>query len=272
MSATSLAISSGSRSAYLKELWTHRILILSFALRDIKARYKQTVFGIGWAILQPLALMLIFTLVFSRFAKVPSDGVPYPVFAYTGLIFWNFFAMTISQGTLAISANAPLVRKIYFPRETLLLSIVLSAALDLGVATLLLGFLLTYYKVGVGLAVLWVPVLLVLQTLFAFGIICITSSVHVNFRDVGHAIPLVLQLGLLATPVGYPLSVVPPALLPIFLLNPMAAIVAGYRSAILSGTTPDLSGLGIAAAGSALLVAVGYLIFKSAERTFADVI
>ena len=211
-------------------------------------------------------------MVFARFAKVPSDGIPYPVFAYTGLIFWNFFAMTISQGTLAISANSPLVRKIYFPRETLLLSIVLSAALDLAVAALLLASLLLYYKISLSFAILWVPVLLGLQTLFAFGIICITSSLHVNFRDVGHAIPLLLQLGMLATPVGYPLSVVPPAVLPVYLLNPMATIIAGYRSVILSGVPPELSSLGQAAVGVLLLVAAGYAIFKGAERTFADVI
>jgi lipopolysaccharide transport system permease protein len=272
MSAMSLATEATRRGVYLQELWTHRDLILRFAARDIKARYKQTVFGIAWAVLQPVALMLIFTMVFSRFAKVPSDGIPYPVFSYAGLIFWNFFAMTVSQGTLAISANAALVRKIYFPRETLLLSIVLSAGLDLLVAALLLGSLMVYYQVTVGLAILWVPVLLSLQTLFALGIVCITSSLHVNFRDVGHAIPLMLQLGLLATPVAYPLSVVPPGVLPVYLLNPMATIIAAYRSVILTSTRPDLSGLGLAALSACLLLTVGYAIFKVAERTFADVI
>ena len=272
MSVSEPMISSARRAVYLRELWAHRDLILSFATRDIKARYKQTVFGIAWALLQPLALMLIFTMVFSRFAKVPSDGTPYPLFAYTGLIFWNFLAMTVSQGTLAISANGALVRKIYFPRETLLLSILLSAGLDLGVAALLLTSLLVYYKVGVGLAILWVPLLLALQTLFAFGVICVTSSLHVNFRDVGHAIPLLLQLGMLATPVGYPLSVVPASAMPLYFLNPMATIIPGYRSAILGGALPDLSSLGFAATAALLLAIAGYAIFKGAERTFADVL
>ncbi|MBI1893833.1 MAG: ABC transporter permease [Candidatus Rokubacteria bacterium] len=256
----------------LKEVWRHRDLVLSFAVRDVKARYKQTVFGVAWAIFQPFALMLVFTLVFSRFAKIPTEGVPYPVFSYLSLVFWTFFAMTISQGTVAIVANANLVRKIYFPRETLLMSIVLSAGLDLTVATVIFGGMLYYYEIPITLQALWVPVLLVLQTLLAFGVICFTSAMHVNFRDIGHAIPLTLQLWMFVSPVAYPLSLVPAAWLPIYLLNPMASIIEGYRFALLGGAPPNLAYLALDSWITLVVALAGYAMFKRVERTFADVI
>jgi lipopolysaccharide transport system permease protein len=256
----------------IRELWHHRDLVVSFAVRDIKARYKQTVFGIAWAVLQPFSLMIVFTLVFSRFAKIDTHGVPYPVFAYTTLIFWTFFATTVSQGTLAIVANSSLVRKIYFPRETLLVSIVLSAGLDLVVAGLVFVGMLVFYGVPVTATILWVPALLILQTIFAFGIICFTSALHTNFRDIGHGIPLAMQLWMFATPVAYPLTVVPSSLLPLYLLNPMASIIDGYRLSILGASSPHLPHLAMGAIGTLLFTAVGYVVFKQAERTFADVI
>ena len=256
----------------LRELWQHRDLTWSFAVRDIKARYKQTALGAAWAVLQPFSLMIIFTLVFARFAKVSSDGLPYPIFSYTSLIFWTFFSMTVTQGTVAIVANASLVRKIYFPRETLLISIVLSAALDLVIAAVIFGGMLAYYRIALAWTVLWVPVLLMLQTLFALAIICASSAVHVNYRDIGHGLPLGLQVWLFATPVAYPLSVVPAALLPIYMLNPMTPIIDGYRRVILHGQAPDVPHLLSAAAATVFLLVLTYLNFKRAERTFADVI
>ncbi len=257
---------------YLLELWQHRDLALSFASRDIKARYKQTIFGAAWAVLQPFSLMVVFTLVFSRLARIPTEGVPYPLFSYTTLIFWMFFATTISQGTISIVANSSLIQKIYFPRETLFLSVLLSAGLDLGIAMLILGALLVYYHISIPITILWIPVLLALQVLFAFAVICLTATVHVNFRDVGHAISLLLQLWMFATPVAYPLSVVPSSLLPIYLLNPMAPIVDGYRVTLLNGEAPNLTYLAIGAGLTLFLIMIGYPIFKRAERTFADVI
>jgi lipopolysaccharide transport system permease protein len=257
---------------YASELWHHRDLTFSFAMRDIKARYKQTIFGVAWAILQPLSLMLVFTMVFSRFVRVSTDGIPYPIFAYSSLIFWMCFSMTISQGTMAIVANSMLVRKIYFPRETLLVSIVVSAGLDLLIAALLFGAMLVYYHIALSITVLWVPVLFTLQTLFALGIICFTSALNTHFRDIGHGMPLAMQLWMFVTPVAYPLSVVPQSLLPLYLLNPMASIIDGYRATILYGTAPNLLYLGYGAAVTLALSAAGYFTFKRAERTFADVI
>lgn len=256
----------------LRELWQHRELTLSFARRDIKARYRQTAFGAAWAVLQPFSLMVVFTLVFSRFAKISTDGIPYPVFSYTSLIFWTFFANSVSHGTVAMVANASLVRKIYFPREALLIAVILSAALDLCIATTIFGGMLAYFRVGITATVLWVPVLLLLQTIFALGISCLSSALHVNYRDVGHALPLLLQLWLFATPVAYPLSLVPEPLLPLYLLNPMAPIIEGYRRVILRGVPPDPQQLMLATVIILTITCAGYVLFKRAERTFADVI
>ncbi len=257
---------------YLSDLWRHRDLTWSFALRDIKARYKQTALGAAWAVLQPFSLMVVFTLVFSRFARVSSDGVPYPIFSYTGLIFWSFFSMSVAQGTVAIVANASLVRKIYFPRETLLISVIISAAIDLAIAALIFAGMLAYYRIALAWTVLWVPVLLVVQTLFALAVICVSSAVQAYYRDVGHALPLGLQIWMFATPVAYPLSAVPEGLLPFYVLNPMTPVIDGYRRAVLHGQSPDLASLSTAATVTLVLVVLGYSLFKRAERTFADVI
>jgi homopolymeric O-antigen transport system permease protein len=257
---------------YLGELAEHAHLVLSFANRDVRARYKQTVFGIAWAVVQPFSLMVAFTFVFSKVAGVPSDGVPYPIFAYSALLFWTFFAMCVSQGTLAMAANSTLVRRIYFPRETLLLAVLLSAGLDLAVSSTIFAGLMLYYQIPVGLSVLWAVPVLAVQVMLTFGLICVTSAIHVHFRDVGHGLPLVMQLWMFASPVAYPLSVVPASLRPIYLLNPMAGIIESYRRVILHGETPDLASLGLSVSVALALLSVGYLWFKRAERTFADVI
>lgn len=252
--------------------WRHWDLVVSFAQRDIKARYKQTALGISWALLQPLSMMLVFTLVFSVFAKVPSDGVPYPIFAYSALIFWTFFSNSISTGTVAMVANATLIRKIYFPRETLLTSVVLAGCLDLTIACVLFAGMLLYYKIAVTAAVLWIIPLVALQILLGLGITSLTAAAHVNFRDIGHALPLMLQLWMFASPVGYPISVIPGWLRPFYMLNPMAAIIDGYRRAVLLGATPDLPALAMSVVVTLAIVALAFPVFKRAERTFADVI
>ena len=256
----------------IRELLHHSYLILSFARRDVRARYKQTALGAAWAVLQPLSLMIVFTLVFDRLARIPTDGTPYPVFSYSALIFWSFFSTAMSQGTLAMTANSNLVRKIYFPRETLLLAVLLSASLDLAIACGMLAVLMVMFKVTVTWTVLWVPVLLAVQVLFTFALICLTSAAHVYFRDIGHALTLGLQLWMFASPVAYPMSVVPVAMRPFYLLNPMAPLIDGYRQAIVYGQTPDVARIGIVLIVVLVLMSLTYLAFKRAEQTFADVI
>lgn len=257
---------------HLRELADNLHLMMSFAKRDIRAKYKQTLFGVAWAVMQPLVLMVVFTFVFSLFARVPSDGLPYPIFTYSVLIFWICFASCVSQGTIAMTANANLVRKIYFPRETLLLAVMVSALVDLAIAAVILAAMYVYFGIGVTWTMLWVIPLLALQLLLTLTVILLTSAVHVHFRDVGHALPLVLQVWMYATPIAYSLSSVPAWLMPYYSLNPMVSIIDGYRRALLQASGPDFASLGISFAVTLVLLAAAYLNFKRAERTFADVI
>lgn len=257
---------------HLRELADNLHLVMSFAKRDIRAKYKQTLFGVAWAVMQPLTLMVVFTFVFSLFARVPSDGLPYPIFSYSVLIFWICFASCITQGTIAMTANANLVRKIYFPRETLLLAVMVSALVDLAIASVILAGMFVYFGIGITWAVLWVIPLLALQLLVVLTAILVTSAIQVHFRDVGHALPLLMQVWMYATPIAYPLSSVPDWLLPFYVLNPMVGIIDGYRRALLHGASPEFGYLGIAFAVTLVLLVGAYLNFKRAERTFADVI
>jgi ABC-type polysaccharide/polyol phosphate export permease len=256
----------------LVELASNLHLVASFAKRDIRIKYKQTAIGATWAVIQPLMMMVVFTFVFSMFARVPSDGLPYPIFAYSVLIFWMFFSATVTQGTIAMSANASLVRKIYFPRETLLLAVIISALLDLAIAATILAGMFVYYQIPVTWTALWVIPLLGLQVLIILTVILVTSAIHVHYRDVGHALPLILQLWMYASPIAYPLSSVPEWLLPYYMLNPMAGLVDGYRRALLHGQHPDFGFLTMGYVVAAVTAAAAYLLFKRAERTFADVI
>ncbi|GIK85351.1 MAG: transport permease protein [Betaproteobacteria bacterium] len=257
---------------YLRELAENAHLVLNFARRDIRAKYKQTILGVAWAVIQPLTLMVVFTFVFSLFARVPSDGLPYPIFSYSVLIFWMFFSACISQGTIAMTANAGLVRKIWFPRETLLLAVILSALVDLVIASVILAGMFVFYQIPLTWTALWVLPLLALQIVFALGVILVTSAVHVHYRDVGHALPLIMQVWMYATPIAYSLTSVPEWLKPLFVLNPMTGIIDGYRRVLLRATPPDHAALVIAAVASIALLLVSYTAFKRAERTFADVI
>jgi lipopolysaccharide transport system permease protein len=257
---------------HFRELAAHVHLVMTFARRDVRARYKQTAFGVAWAIIQPFSLMVVFTVVFSKFARIPSDGVPYPIFSYGALIFWTCFATSVSQGTMAMVANANLVRKIYFPRETLLLAVLLSTGLDLLVASGIFVGMLAYYGMGLTWTALWVVPLFAIQELLTLGVICVTSAVEVHFRDIGHGLPLALQLWMFASPVAYPVSLVPDRLLPLYLMNPMASVIDGYRRAILLDDAPDLPRLWASLGVAVVLVSVAYVGFKRAERTFADVI
>ncbi|HWP59945.1 MAG TPA: ABC transporter permease [Candidatus Acidoferrales bacterium] len=257
---------------HLKELYEHRELILSLGLRELKARYKQTVFGISWALVQPLSMMLILTLVFSRIAKLPSDGIPYPIFVYSTLVFWQFFTLTFSQGTTSLVGNASLVRKVYFPREICFLAIFFSAAADLAISFALLLVLRAYYALPLTWNLLWIAPILAVQVLFTLGLVSLTSSLHVRFRDIGHALPLVNQIWMFASPVAYSLSAVPASLLPFYLLNPMAAIMDSYRRVIVLNTGPNLEYLAASLLTAAVLFGIFYPLFKRSELHFADVI
>ena len=257
----------------LAELLSYRELLWTLVIREVKVRYSQTFLGIAWAIAQPLALMLVFTLFFGRFVKVPSDGLPYPVFYYSALLPWTFFTTCLAFGVPSLVTNSSLVTKVYFPREILPLAAVLSAMVDFGAATLAFGVLALIFHVVPTWAWLYLVPMVFLQLTLALAVTMVLSAVNVSYRDVRYALPLVTQLWLYATPIIYPLSVVPSHYRGIYLtMNPMAPIVEAYRQVLAAGTAPDHRLLLMSAISSAVLLCFGYWYFKRAERKFADVI
>jgi lipopolysaccharide transport system permease protein len=258
--------------AGLKTLLHHKDLFWVLTHHRIRVRYKQSVLGIAWAVLQPLALMLIFTLAFGRIAKVPSEKVPYPLFAYSGLLIWSFLSTGLSNSAHSVVAHASLITKVYFPREILPLTYLAAALFDLAVGGTVLGGLLAYYGHPLTWAALWaLPVIVVLAAFVTAGAFLL-SALQVRFRDVGIAVPLLLYLWLFSTPVGYPLSSVPAAYRPWFLLNPMTGIVESFRRAIVHGMRPELDMLALPVLAAAVLLPISYVVFKRIESTMADVI
>lgn len=247
-------------------------LLAVLTVHRIKVRYKQSVLGPIWAIVQPLSMMLIFATVFSRIAKVPTGGRPYAVFAYAGLLPWTAFAAALSTASGALVSHSALVTRVYFPREILPLTYVAAALFDFLVASLVLGLMLLYYGISVGPSVLWViPIIVVLAGLSTTVSLAL-SAVHVRFRDIGVAMPLLLQLWMFASPVIYPLAAVPHDWRRWYLLNPMAGIVDSFRRAVLDGAAPDAAALGSAALMTALALPAAYVWFKHVDATMADVI
>lgn len=257
---------------HLREIIRYRDLLWIWTRRELKIRYKQSFLGAAWAILQPLSMALIFTVVFSVLVKLPTDDIPYPLFSYTALLPWTFFTTAITLGAPSLVNNMNLVTKIYFPREILPLSVVGASLVDFAVASIVfVGMLLLYYW-PLRITVLLVPLILLVQILLTLGIVFFAAAINVFYRDVRFVIPLALQLWLYATPIVYPLSSVPEWVRPYYMLNPMAVLIDSYRRLLLLGQMPDWPHL---AEGSAIALAIflgGYLYFKHAERDFADLI
>jgi len=254
----------------LKKLAQYKDLIWTLCVHRVKVRYKQSILGIFWAILQPLSVMLIFTFVFSIIARMPSEGAPYAIFAYTALLPWNYFSSGVANGTVSLANHAQFVTKVYFPREILPITYVGAALFDFLVASTLLAGLMIYYRVPLTINALYaVPIILVL-TCFALAMSFLFSATQVRFRDIGVAVPLLLQVWLFATPVIYPLSAVPERLRPFYTLNPMVGIVENFRRVILNGVAPETSSLLLSAAIAIILLVVSYLYFKWIEATMAD--
>lgn len=256
---------------HLARLIRYRGLLWVLALGELKARHRQTLLGIFWALAQPVAMMLVFTIVFSIFVRVPVEGVPYALFAYTGLVSWLFFANLLSSGVLSVVANMNLVTKAGFPREVIPLSKVVTIGFDFLVGLALLGVLLLVYGIPITWAVLAVPAIVAIQVLFATGLVLLGSAIYVLRRDFGSLLPLLLQIWMFLSPVVYPVSLIPEGYRSLYLLNPMATIIEAYRSAILMGTVPSLASLAPTVAIASVVFAAGYAYFKSVELRFADV-
>lgn len=256
----------------LRELWRYRGLLWLWALREVRIRYKQSVLGAAWAIMQPLALALMFTLVFSRLVKVQTGEIPYPLFSYCAVLAWTFFSTGITVGINSLVNNMNLVSKIYFPREVLPMAAIAAGLVDLVVASSGVVVLLVWYRWPVHLTALWLIPLLALLTLLMTGLTLYGSAVIVYFRDVRFLVPLGLQLWFYASPIIYPTDLVPARWQALYALNPLVGIISAMRDALLLGNTPNLALLLPAVLVGLLLLASGYLVFKRAERDFADVI
>lgn len=260
----------------LLQLWEYRELVFALTQREIKARYRQSLLGIGWAIVQPLAFMVVFSLVFGRFARLPSDGLPYPIFSYTALVPWTFLANALTTATIGLVSQRSVVTKTYFPREVIVISQVGARFVDFLAAALVLAGMLVWYGITPTFWLLLVPVLTLVLVVLILGLSLITSALHVSFRDIAPVVTLGLQVWLYLTPVSYALSLVrdsiPDALWPIYMLNPMVGIIDAFRSVVAHGRAPDWGLLGASTLMSVIILAVAYLYFKRAERVFADII
>ena len=256
----------------LAALWEYRELLYFLVWRDLRVRYQQTAIGGTWALLQPLMTMMIFTVIFGQFAKIPSDGLPYPIFAYTALLPWTYFASALNRSSTSVVAEAHLISKVYFPRALLPLAGTLSGIVDFAIAFVLLLGLMVWYGIGPTWGVLVLPLFLLLALAMALAVGLWCSALNVRYRDVALTIPFLTQCWMYASPVAYPVSLVPENWRFLYSLNPMAGVVEGFRWALLGKQGPDFVVMAVSAVVVALLLVGGLVFFKHMERTFADVV
>jgi len=257
----------------LKKLISYKELLITLTFREIKIRYKQTLFGIGWALIHPFVMMVIFTVIFSRFLHLESEGFPYPIFSYSALLFWTFFSTSLSFGPNALLRMASLIRKIYFPREIIAISSVFASFIDMLIASVIFMGMLLYYRVPLSFNLLYIPLLVAIQIVFTIGIVLILSALNVYYRDIRHGIPFLVQMWMYATPIVFSMSKIPENLrLWYVLINPMAGLIDSYRRVILHQQPPDFTFMTIVAAISILVTIFAYWMFKKMEGTFADII
>jgi len=254
------------------ELWEYRELLYFLVWRDIKVRYKQTVLGAAWAIIQPLLTMVVFSLFFGRLARIPSDGVPYPIFSYAALVPWAFFANGLNQASNSLVGSPGLIKKVYFPRILIPVASVLGGLVDFALAFGILLGMMAYFGIVPTAKILWLPPLLVLALVTSLGVGLWLSALNVQFRDVRYAVPFLTQLWLLVTPIAYPSSLLPKALRNLYGVNPLAGVVEGFRWALLGTKTAPGPMVAVSAMVAVVLFAGGVVYFRHVARTAADVV
>jgi lipopolysaccharide transport system permease protein len=264
--------SPGWISLRLGELWEYRELLYFLSWRDIKVRYKQTVLGAAWAILQPFFTMVIFSLFFGKLAGIPSDNIPYPIFSYAALVPWTFFANGVAQSTNSLVGNANLIKKIYFPRLVMPIAAVLSGVVDFALAFLVLLGMMLFYHITPTEAVIWLPFLLLLALVASLGVGLWLTAMNVQFRDIRYAVPFLVQAWLFATPIAYPGSLLSEPWRTLYGINPMAGVVEGFRWALLGTDTAPGGMILVSALVSLALLVSGAFYFRRLEKTFADVV
>ena len=253
------------------ELWRYRELVIFYAIRDIKVRYRQTLLGASWAILQPVLTMVVFSIFFGHLAGVPSDGIPYPIFAYCGLVPWQLFAYALTQSSNRIVEDAGVITKVYFPRLIVPLASVIAGLVDFAIAFGVLAAMMFYYGVTPGWAMLTLPLFTLLALMAALAVGLWLSALNVRYRDVRYTIPFLAQFWLFVTPVAYSSSLVPLKWQALYGINPMAGVVNGFRWALLGNTSPGPM-LFVSVAATAVLLIGGLYFFRRMERSFADII
>jgi len=257
---------------WTSELWHFSELLYFLAWRDVKVRYKQAAFGAAWAIIQPLFTMFIFTFFFGRMANIPSGGIPYPLFFYTTLVSWTYFAGTLGQAGNSLVSNAPLITKIYFPRILLPASSALSSLLDFGVGSSFLVVMMLYYRIAPTWKIVFWPLVVLDMLVVTLGISMWLAALNVRYRDIKHVIPFMVQLGLWVTPVLYPVSYLSPRWRLLLALNPLSAVMEAFRASVFPKYQLDWRLMATSLGTSLLFLVIGVLYFRKAERSFADII
>jgi lipopolysaccharide transport system permease protein len=256
-----------------KELWRYRGLFGFLVWRDIKIRYAQTVLGAGWAILQPVLTMIVFTIIFGNFANIPSDGVPYPVFSLAALVPWTYFSVALSNSSSSLVSSANLITKIYFPRLVIPLSPVLAGLVDFAIAfVILLVTMLVFGILPMASALLVVPVALLITVMTAAGVGCWMSALNLQYRDVKYVVPFLVQVWMYSSPIVYPMSIVPERFHTLYAINPMTGAIEGFRAALLGTTAVPWPVIGLSMISASVLFVTGALYFRRTERVFADVV
>lgn len=269
---TRIEPSRGLVSLHLKDVWEYRELLYFLTWRDIKVRYKQSLIGVGWAVLQPLLTMVIFTFVFGRFAGVPSEGIPYPLFSFAALLPWQYFASAVGRSGVSIVNSSNLIAKVYFPRLIIPLSAAIAPAVDFAITLAMLFLLMAYYGVAPTVHVVFLPAFFLLACAAAMAVSLWLSALHVRYRDVGYVIPFMVQIWMFISPVAYPSSLVPEQWRVLYGLNPMAGVIEGFRWSLFgTGKPPDLV-VALSVAVTLIVLIGGLLFFQKIEETFADVV
>ena len=256
----------------LRALWFYREVLYFLIWRDVKVRYKQAAIGVAWAVIQPLMAMLIFTIVFGRFARVPSDGLPYPAFAYAALLPWDYFAQAITRSGNSLVANSTLISKVYFPRLILPIAMAVSPLVDSSISFLILLGMIAWFGIVPTWTICLLPLFLLMALVTALAVCLFLSALNVRYRDVGHAIPFLVQIWMYASPVAYSSSLVPERWRALYGLNPMVGVIDGFRWALLGSNTPNIQTMAVSGLVVILLLFVGVTYFRRMERSFADVI
>jgi lipopolysaccharide transport system permease protein len=255
-----------------RELWLYRGLLFHLVWRDVKSRYSQTILGAGWAVLQPVLSMIVFSIIFGRFARVPSDGVPYPVFSLAALVPWSYFSSALTGSSNSLLVSRSLLTKVYFPRLMIPASPVLATLVDFAIAFGVLLLVMASYGLHPTPTILWMlPVVLGIVAMTAMGAGAGLAALNVQYRDVRHLSPFLVQTWMYASPIVYSITLVPERYQEIYALNPLAGAITGFRAALLGTTPPSWSQLGLSAVGATVILVVGTLYFRRTERVFADV-